>query len=138
MEKMSITSNPCQKAEQRSEGTYESSQLLKTALSLGTLTVASNNNSISGAISGGPFGASGSLAPTPPVRSVLLDSEVFGMPVAALCDLWLVKHGNDWVDADTLMNDSFWALAYARLKSLGELEVHFLSDRSRYVCRKPR
>lgn len=135
---MSTTSNPCQKAGQQNEVTYESNQLLRIGPIQGTLTAASNNNSISGAISGGPFGATGSLAPTPPVRSALLDSEVFGMPVAALCDLWLVKHGNDWVDADTLMDDSFWALAYARLKSLGELEVHFLSDRSRYVCRKPR
>lgn len=135
---MSTTSNPCQKAEQRSEGTYESNQLLRIGPIQGTLTAASNAKLGTIVGTGGPFGATGSIAPTPSVRSVLLDSEVFGMPVAALCDLWLVKHGNDWVDADTLMDDSFWALAYARLKSLGELEVHFLSDRSRYVCRKPR
>lgn len=135
---MSITSSPYQKAGQQNEVTYESNQLLRIGPIQGTLTAASNAKLGTIVGTGGPFGATGSIAPTPSVRSVLLDSEVFGMPVAALCDLWLVKHGNDWVDADTLMDDSFWALAYARLKSLGELEVHFLSDRSRYVCRKPR
>ena len=66
-----------------------------------------------------------------------LDSDVFNLPVDRLIDLWLAKYGNEWIDLIDLHDDSFYGLVYKRLKSIGELEVHYLTDRARYVCRKP-
>lgn len=62
---------------------------------------------------------------------------VFQAPVAALVDLWVEKYGHAWVDVSEVEKDPFYGRAYARLKSLGALEVHYLTDRSKYVCRKP-
>ena len=67
-----------------------------------------------------------------------LESDVFDLPVDRLIDLWLVKYGNEWIDLADLQDDSFYGLVYKRLKSIGELEVHYLTDRARYVCRKPK
>lgn len=67
-----------------------------------------------------------------------LDSDVFNLPVERLIDLWLAKYGNEWIDLVDLHDDNFYGLVYKRLKSLGELEVHYLTDRARYVCRKPK
>lgn len=72
------------------------------------------------------------------LRSEQLEHEAFDVPIAELIDLWLVRFGNDWVDIVMLQDDQFWGLAYSRLKTLGEVEVHYLTDRARYVCRKPR
>lgn len=57
-------------------------------------------------------------------------------PLETLINLWVTKYGNDWVELDAVMNDNFYGSAYAELKAAGELEIHYLTDRSRYVCRK--
>jgi hypothetical protein len=54
-----------------------------------------------------------------------------------LLNLWLARFGNEWIDVMVLEDDQFYKLAYQRLKQLGEVEVHFLTDRARFVCRKP-
>lgn len=101
-----------------------------------TLTTTTAPNTISS----GAFGRTG--IPNPPITdatdSKLLSSEVFELPVERLIDLWLAKYGNEWIDLVELQDDSFYSLVYMRLKSLGELEVHYLTDRARYVCRKPK
>jgi hypothetical protein len=66
-----------------------------------------------------------------------LQSEAFNTPIATLIDLWLTRYGNEWVDMDKIEGDEFYVLAYKRLKSLGQLETHYLTDRARFVCRKP-
>lgn len=71
------------------------------------------------------------------VRSAQLDHEVFDAAIETLLDLWVARYGNEWVDIDKIMNDEFFALAYKRLRSLGQLEQHYLTDRARFVCRKP-
>lgn len=60
------------------------------------------------------------------------------MSVDQLVDLWLARFSNDWIDIDLIVGDSFWSVAYHRLKTLGEVEVHYLTDRAQYVCRRPR
>lgn len=66
-----------------------------------------------------------------------LQSEAFSTPIDTLIDLWLTRYGNEWVDMDKIEGDEFYVLAYKRLKSLGQLETHYLTDRARFVCRKP-
>jgi hypothetical protein len=66
-----------------------------------------------------------------------LETEVFAIPVNTLTNLWLAKYGNEWVALADLHDDEFFHYAYARLRSLGQLETHFLTDRAKYVCRKP-
>jgi hypothetical protein len=72
------------------------------------------------------------------LRSDQLEHEAFEIPVDGMIDLWLARFGNDWVDLETVDEDTFWLMLYRRLKSLGELEIHYLTDRARYVCRKPK
>ena len=74
----------------------------------------------------------------PPATSMELDHPAYDAPVSVLIDMWVVRFGNDWVDIETIDNDDFFRLAFKRLKAMGELEVHYLTDRSRYVCRKPK
>lgn len=63
---------------------------------------------------------------------------VFDLPIDRLVDLWLARFGNDWVDLAEIENsDDFFNLVFIRLKQLSELEVHYLTDRARYVCRIP-
>jgi hypothetical protein len=64
-------------------------------------------------------------------------SDVFRAKVETLVDLWITRYGNEWVDLANVMEDEFYGRVYKRLRSLGELEVHFLTDRAKYVCRKP-
>ena len=66
-----------------------------------------------------------------------LDSEAFKTPIDTLINLWVTRYGNEWVDLDKITEDDFFSSAYKRLKSLGQLETHYLTDRSRFVCRKP-
>jgi hypothetical protein len=66
-----------------------------------------------------------------------LQSEAFNTSVETLIDLWLTRYGNEWVDMEKIEGDEFYVLAYKRLKSLGQLETHYLTDRARFVCRKP-
>jgi hypothetical protein len=66
-----------------------------------------------------------------------LQKDVFSVPVERLVNLWITRFGNDWVNLESIDNDDFFKTAYKRLKQLGELEVHYLTDRARYVCRIP-
>jgi hypothetical protein len=65
-----------------------------------------------------------------------LDSDVFNTPVEALINLWVTRYGNAWVDIADVMDDRFYGRVFKRLRSLSELEVHYLTDRARYVCRR--
>lgn len=92
----------------------------------------------------GPFGNPGTInAPGGVITDVDrvtqrdLDSEVFSVKVDTLVDLWITRYGHDWVDISEVLDDAFYALVHKRLRSLGELEVHYLTDRSRFVCRMP-
>lgn len=78
-----------------------------------------------------------SVPVNPTLRSEALESEAFALPVARLVDLWVTKYSNDWIDIAELQDDGFWHHVYVRLKALGEVETHYLTDRARYVCRKP-
>lgn len=71
------------------------------------------------------------------VTSADLDSVAFNTPIDTLVNLWVTRYGEEWVDVDKLLEDPFFGAAYKRLKSLGQLETHYLTDRSRFVCRKP-
>lgn len=66
-----------------------------------------------------------------------LESEVFEVAIERLLDLWQTRYGDEWVDIDALSAEPFYALMYKRLKALGRLETHYLTDRARFVCRKP-
>ena len=94
--------------------------------------------------SGGPFGNTGTIhAPGGVITDVDkvserdLNSDVFNTKVETLINLWLTKFGTEWVDLTDIMEDAFYGLVYKRLRSLSELEVHYLTDRARYVCRMP-
>ena len=65
------------------------------------------------------------------------EHEAFKTPVVTLLNLWLTRYGNEWIDLEDIEKDEFFAIAYKRLKQMGELEQHYLTDRARYVCRKP-
>ena len=71
------------------------------------------------------------------ITSAMLESEAFNVPVNRLIDVWVARFGNKWIDLETLEGDEFFSHAFKRLKQLGEVEVHFLTDRARYVCRMP-
>ena len=72
-----------------------------------------------------------------PVTEAMLQADVFSVPVDSLIDIWTLRFGSTWVNLEDIETDEFFKMAYVRLKSLGKLEVHYLTDRSRYVCRKP-
>jgi phosphosulfolactate synthase (CoM biosynthesis protein A) len=71
------------------------------------------------------------------VTMVDLEKDVFKVPIETLINIWVTRFGNEWVDLETIDEDDFFINAYKRLKQLGHLEQHYLTDRSRYVCRKP-
>ena len=60
------------------------------------------------------------------------------IPTTRLIDLWVARFGHDWVDLQDVVEDQFYKAAYDRMRREGELEVHFLTDRSKYVCRNPK
>ncbi len=102
------------------------------------------DNSGNLSIGGGPFGNTGIIhAPggvitdADKVNMADLNSDVFNSKVETLVNLWLTKYGTDWVDISDVMEDAFYGRVYKRLRSLSELEVHYLTDRARYVCRMP-
>jgi len=74
----------------------------------------------------------------PPATSMDIEHEAYETSVSTLIDLWVARYGNEWVDLETVDDDVFFSLAYTRLKNLGQLEIHYLTDRARYVCRKPK
>jgi hypothetical protein len=72
-----------------------------------------------------------------PATSKELEHEAYNVSVENLINLWVTRWGNEWADLTDIENDDFFRLAYRRLKQMGELETHYLTDRARYVCRRP-
>jgi hypothetical protein len=133
MEKMSIINSPYQKVVLQTGTTSVSNLHLPIGASNGTQTTALNSV---GTINAESLIAK--LVVDSQIVSMELESEAFTVPVSRLIDLWLVRFGNTWVDMTTLEEDVFFNNAFKRLKQLGEVEVHYLTDRARYVCRKPK
>jgi hypothetical protein len=73
-----------------------------------------------------------------PATSTEIDHEAYNVSIATLLDLWVTRYGNEWINLEVVDEDQFFQLAYRRLKQMGQLEVHYLTDRARYVCRKPK
>lgn len=72
------------------------------------------------------------------IRAMDLEKDVFKIPIDTLLNLWVTRFGNEWVDLEAVIDgDDFFTNAYKRLKQMGLLEQHYLTDRARYVCRKP-
>ena len=72
-----------------------------------------------------------------PATSRELEHEAYNVSVDSLIDLWVTRYGNEWIDLSEIESEDFFRLAYRRLKQMGELETHYLTDRARYVCRRP-
>jgi hypothetical protein len=134
MEKMSTTRSRSQKEAQLQKAISALSPQALTGVSLGSLITVSNNTA--------------SLANTirkdvnrwPEVQTNCIEikeHEAFNTPINTLLDLWLTRFGNEWIDLEDIEKDEFFSIAYKRLKQMGELEQHYLTDRARYVCRKP-
>jgi hypothetical protein len=144
MEKMSTTKPRSQKEAQLQGAISALNQQALTGVSQGNLTTALNNYTLS-------IGNGGTTATTsritnsntnrwPEVQTNCIEikeHEAFKTPVATLLNLWLTRYGNEWIDLEDIEKDEFFAIAYKRLKQMGELEQHYLTDRARYVCRKP-
>jgi hypothetical protein len=133
MEKMSTTKPLLVKAVKQLSGTYVSSPQALTGVSLGNLTTVSNNTATANQIRQ-------TVNRWPEVQTNCIEikeHEAFKTPVATLLNLWLTRYGNEWIDLEDIEKDEFFAIAYKRLKQMGELEQHYLTDRARYVCRKP-
>lgn len=138
MVKMSIIKNPSVKVALPLEAIYESLQLQPTVASNGTQMAVSNNaiwttNTTVSSVSVG----TGSTLSNDYLTEKDLGRDAFNIPVERLVDLWCAKFGNTWVNLVDLEDDIFFVHAYKRLKALGELEVHYLTDRACYVCRVP-
>lgn len=107
-----------------------------TTTSPNTMNVPLQNGGVISA-QGGPFGAA--AKPHNFTNSVeLKENEAFNTDVQTLSDLWLAKWGNEWVDVQEIHDDRFWSIAYERLKQLGMIEQHYLTDRAMHVCRRPK
>ena len=92
----------------------------------------------------GPFGATGVLrAPKGVITDMNsvttedLERDVFNTPLDTLENLWLTRFGNEWVDIATIEDDVTFRLVFRRLYEVRRLEMHYLTDRARFVCRKP-
>ena len=72
------------------------------------------------------------------MRVKLTLDELLTTPLPTLIDLRVARFGNDWVDLESIDNDEFFSKAYKQLKAVGDLETLYLTDRARYVCRKPK
>ena len=123
---MSIINNPFQKAGQQIEAIYASNRQLTIGASNGNLTTASNDWTLRA-----------KRIVESEITSAMLESEAFKVPVDNLVNIWVLRFGHDWVELERIEDDAFFSLAFKRLKQLGEVEVHFLTDRARYVCRMP-
>ena len=131
---MSTTRSRSQKEAQLQKAISALSPQALTGVSLGSLITVSNNTA--------------SLANTirkdvnrwPEVQTNCIEikeHEAFNTPINTLLDLWLTRFGNELIDLEDIEKDEFFSIAYKRLKQMGELEQHYLTDRARYVCRKP-
>ena len=141
---MSTTRTRSQKEAQLQGAISALNQQALTGVSQGNLTTALNNYTLS-------IGNGGTTATTsritnsntnrwPEVQTNCIEikeHEAFNTPINTLLDLWLTRFGNEWIDLEDIEKDEFFSIAYKRLKQMGELEQHYLTDRARYVCRKP-
>ena len=123
---MSTTSNHFQKAGLQQGAIYASSQ---------PLTIGASNVSQITVSNDGTLRAKRIVESE--ITSAMLESEAFSAPVDNLVNIWVTRFGHDWVELESIEEDAFFSLAFKRLKQLGEVEVHFLTDRARYVCRMP-
>jgi len=123
---MSTINNPYLKAGQQNATISLSSQHLPIGASNGRLTTVSNDRTLRA-----------KHIVESEITSAMLESEAFNVPVNRLLDVWVARFGNKWIDLEELEGDEFFSHAFRRLKQLGEVEVHFLTDRARYVCRMP-
>lgn len=130
---MSTTKNRFQKAAQQFEKIYASNLHQITGASSVNLITASNGSRVK--IEGDALHVK--LIVESEITTAMLESEAFNIPVNRLLDLWVARFGNKWVDLNEIENDEFFINAFKRLKQLGEVEVHFLTDRAQYVCRMP-
>jgi len=149
MEKMSTTKHPLVKAEQPQEATSVLSPQTLTGVLQGNPITALNNSKITlsnGGISTTTLANVSTISHAnntnrwPEIQTNMIEikeHEAFNTPIATLLDLWLTRYGNEWIDLEDIEKDEFFAIAYKRLKQMGELEQHYLTDRARYVCRKP-
>ena len=138
---MSTTRSRSQKEAQLQKAISALSPQALTGVSQGNLTTASNNLWTSTAIGTATANQIRQTANRwPEVQTNCIEikeHEAFNTSVATLLDLWVTRFGNEWIDLEDIENDEFFAIAYKRLKQMGELEQHYLTDRARYVCRKP-
>ncbi len=102
------------------------------------------DNTYTVASRGGPFGNVGTMNAPGGVITDLdrinmadLTSEIFEAKIEDLLNLWVARFGNEWVDLDKLEDDQTFTRVYKRLRQTGQLEQHYLTDRARFVCRKP-
>ena len=123
---MSIINSPFQKVGQQIEAIYASNRQLTIGASSGNPITVSNDGTLRA-----------KRVVDSEITSAMLESEAFNIPVSRLIDVWVTRFGNKWVDLETLEGDEFFNSAFKRLKQLGEVEVHYLTDRARYVCRMP-
>ena len=54
-----------------------------------------------------------------------LDEGAWDVPVSQLVDLWTVRYGSKWVNADEL--DEFYEVATRRLRTLHKIESHYVN-----------
>lgn len=123
---MSIINNPFQKAGQQIEAIYASNQHLTIGASSGKPITVSNDGTLRA-----------KRVVDSEITSAMLESEAFKVPIDRLVNLWITRFGHDWIEMERIEEEEFFSLAFNRLKQLGEVEVHFLTDRARYVCRMP-
>lgn len=134
---MSIIRNPYLKEAQQQEATSVlSPQALTGVLRVSPITV-SNNTATANHIRQTVLGPANRWPEVQTNMIEIKEHEAFNAPVATLLNLWLTRFGNEWIDLEDIEKDEFFAIAYKRLKQMGELEQHYLTDRARYVCRKP-
>ena len=88
-------------------------------------------------MSGTVHAPQGVITKTDEVNMADLESLPFNTPIETLLNLWVARYGNEWVDVKDVLAEEFYGLTYKRLKSLGKLETHYLTNKSRFVCRKP-
>jgi hypothetical protein len=137
LEKMSIIRNPYLKEAQQQEATSVlSPQALTGVLRVSPITV-SNNTATANHSRQTVLGPANRWPEVQTNMIEIKEHEAFNAPVATLLNLWLTRFGNEWIDLEDIEKDEFFAIAYKRLKQMGELEQHYLTDRARYVCRKP-
>ena len=123
---MSIINNPFQKVGQQIEAIYASNRQMTIGASNGNPITVSNDGTLRA-----------KRVVDSEITSAMLESEAFKIPIDRLVDLWITRFGHDWVELERIEEEEFFSLAFNRLKQLGEVEVHFLTDRARYVCRMP-